>query len=323
MSSPNAENETASTAEVRRDLRGERVIVSPGRAKRPNDFSGGERDRRGACPFCPGREDLTPPEVDAIREDSSAPNTPGWSVRVVPNKYPAVPPRPENGSLWGVHEAIIETPDHDRGMADSSTEQVHQVLHIYQRRLNAAKARQGIAYASIFKNQGPEAGASLEHPHSQLLALPFVPLRIAEELEAHRRGDFQERLASAEAIVETRELKAFCPEDARLPYEVWLAPKQVRPSFEDASEDEIRQAGETLRALLRVMNVILKDPPFHLLVYTAPFQGGDNFTWRIELVPRTARIAGFELATGVFVNQTDPAKAAVAYRAEIANTASR
>ena len=315
MSSRNEENANASAADLRHDLRGDPVIVSPGRAERPNDFQGSPEDRRRGCPFCPGREDQTPPEVDAVREDGSPPDGPGWSVRVVRNRYPAFPREPAGpSSAWGVHEVIIETPAHDRGLADQPVEHVARVLEVYQRRIRGAKADPRLRYACIFKNHGPEAGASLEHPHSQLMVMPLVPRRIAEELEAHRGGDFAARLAEAEAVAGTPRMKAFCPEDARLPYEVWIAPKRPQAAFEDADAETIRESAGLLRSLLAAMNEILSQPPYHLLVYTAPFQGGEGFTWRVEMVPRMARIAGFELATGVFVNQADPAKAAEAYR---------
>ena len=322
MSSPNEESASAvsgaSAAEIRRDMRGEVVIVSPGRAQRPYDFSQSAETRLKRCPFCPGHEAETPPEVDAVREDGSAPDTPGWTVRVVPNKYPAFPRQPGPGSAWGVHEAIIESHEHDCGLAEMQPERVAQVLGIYQRRLRAARADERIEYACIFKNQGPEAGASLEHPHSQLMAVPFVPQRIAREAEAHRKGAFTEKLKTADPVAESATLVAFCPEDARLPYEVWIAPKQPLPAFESEPPEAVAEAAALLSKLLRAMNAILDRPPYHLLVYTAPFRGGAGFTWRIEIVPRMARIAGFELATGVFVNQTAPAKAAAAYREGLA-----
>ena len=315
MSSRNEENVNASAAELRLDLRGDPVIVSPGRAERPNDFQSASADRRGGCPFCPGREDQTPPEVEAVRESGSTPDGPGWSVRVVPNRYPAFPREPAGpSSAWGVHEVIIETPNHERGLADQPEEHIARVLAVYQRRILAARRDARLRYACIFKNHGPEAGASLEHPHSQLMAVPFVPRRIAEEVEAHRRGEFSAKLAAADAVAERTRLKAFCPADSRLPYEVWIAPKGPAQAFEAADAETLGEAASLLRGLLSAMNAILDRPPLHLLVYTAPFVGGDGFTWRIELVPRMARIAGFELATGVFVNQTDPAQAAQAYR---------
>jgi UDPglucose--hexose-1-phosphate uridylyltransferase len=318
MSSRKDHGANESSAEIRRDLRGEAVIVSPGRAHRPNDFRDDSQDRGGNCPFCPGHEGQTPPETDAFRGDGSAPDSPGWSVRVVPNRYPAFPREPAGEtSAWGVHEVIIETPEHDLGLADLPPEQVERVLAMYQRRLTAAKADGRLAFASIFKNHGPEAGASLEHSHAQLMAVPFVPRRIAEEVEAHRRGEFSERLAAARPVLESDRLKAFCPADARLPYEVWIAPKQPEPAFEDADSVVLREVAGMLGPLLGAMNAILDHPPYHLLVYPAPFLAGEGFCWRIELVPRLARIAGFELATGVFVNQTDSAEAGDAYRARL------
>ncbi len=322
MPSRNEENENdrndATGAEIRRDLRGEVVIVSPGRAGRPYDFSKPAEARRGDCPFCPGHEARTPPEVDALRDDGSEPDRPGWTIRVVPNKYPAFPTAARDGdSAWGVHEAIIETAEHDRGLAEMSVDQLARVLEVYQRRIRAARQVAGIRYACVFKNHGPQAGASLEHSHAQLMALPFVPQRIRDELRAHRQGAFQAKAQSAKPVADSPRLVAFCPPEARLPYEVWLGPNRSAASFEDEPAGTVAEAAGLLSALLGAMNDILDRPPYHLLVHTAPFQGGDDYCWRIELVPRMARIAGFELATGVFVNQTAPAQAAAAYRAKL------
>ena len=321
MSSPNDENANAgkgaTAAEIRRDLRGEVVIVSPGRAGRPYDFSESAETRLTRCPFCPGHEDQTPPEVDAVREDGSAPDGPGWTVRVVPNKYPAFPREPGAGAAWGVHEAIIESHEHERGLADMPVDHVGHVLGVYQRRLLAARADERIEYGCIFKNHGAAAGASLEHPHSQLMAVPFVPRRIAEEVDAHRQGAFAAKLAAVRPVAESEGLAAFCPMDARLPHEVWIAPKQASQAFEKADPETVTETARLLSKLLRAMNEILDRPPFHLLLYTAPFRDGAGFSWRIEIVPRMARIAGFELATGIFVNQTAPEKAAAAYRQQL------
>jgi UDPglucose--hexose-1-phosphate uridylyltransferase len=250
-----------------------------------------------------------------VREDGSAPDTPGWRVRVVPNRYPAFPREPDgDGSAFGVHEVIVDSPDHEQGLSDLPVEQVETNLAVYQRRLRAARADERIHFASIFKNHGPEAGASLEHPHTQLMAVPFVPRRIAEEVEAQRRGEFAARLAATTPVASSAGIVAFCPEDARLSYELWIAPVDPQPWFELAPAATIKATAEMLRSTLGAMNRVLDGPPYHLLLYTAPFHGGDGYRWRIEIVPRLARIAGFELATGVFVNQTAPEEAAKRYR---------
>ena len=252
-----------------------------------------------------------------MRPDGSPADGPGWVVRVVPNRYPTYPREPGPGSAFGVHEAIIESPYHDRGLADLPVEHAEAVLGVFQRRLRAARKDERMQFASIFKNDGPDAGASIEHPHAQLMAVPFVPRRIAEEAEAHRRGEFARRLAATEPVASLGGVTAFCPPDARLSYEVWIAPNRPEAAFEDADTGTVAEAARVVRSLLGAMNAILERPPHHLLVYTAPFRGGEGFSWRIEIVPRVARIAGFELATGVFVNQTAPEKAAEAYRAAL------
>lgn len=308
-------------AEFRLDVRGERMVVSPGRAARPYDFRSDAGERRGRCPFCGGREDRTPPELDAIRPDGGEADGPGWRVRVVPNLYPAFPREPEreNGA-FGIHEVIIETPDHDRGLADLSADQAVDVFRMWARRLRAAREDERIAYGCLFKNHGAEAGASLEHAHSQLMAMPYVPQRIAAEVRA--ADELERRFRAAEARVADQILSgetvfAWAPPDSRFPYEAWLAPR--RPGrFEDASADELAEAAEATQAILQGLRRFLDDPPYHLIVYTPPFHAEVEMRWRIELFPRLTRVAGFEWATGVFVNQVDPARAAERLRQETA-----
>jgi len=305
--------------EFRPDVRGERMIVSPGRAARPYDFSGDADERRGRCPFCEGREDRTPPEVDAIRPAGEA-DGPGWRVRVVPNLYPAFPREPEReGGAFGVHEVVIEGPDHDRGLADLGADEVADVFRMWARRLRAARADERLASACLFKNFGREAGASLEHSHSQLMAMPYLPQRMAAEARA--ADELERRYRAAEMRVDDQissgeRTFAWSPPDARFPYEAWLAPR--RPGrFEDAADDELVEAAATTRRLLGALKRFLDDPPYHLLVYTAPFRAEVEMRWRIEVFPRLTRVGGFEWATGVFVNQVDPAHAAERLRGEV------
>ncbi len=320
-------------ARIRRDLRGEAVLISPGRAGRPYDFRSTAAERRSRCPFCPGRESDTPPEVDAVRPSDSGPDGPGWRVRVVPNLFPAYPREPEPSetaeteeAAFGVHEVIIETPDHERCLADLTAKELTPVLEVWQRRLRAAREDSRIRYACLFKNRGAGAGASLEHSHSQLMATPFVPQRILGELEAAGQGELSARieveLSSDRVVWSDDRVAAFAPADARFPYELWLVPRSSEASFEDASAQVIAAAASALQSLLPALGGLRSedDPPYHLMVYTAPFKepGRASYWWRIELFPRLAQVAGFELATGVFVNQKDPGAAAEEWRAALA-----
>jgi len=314
-------------ADLRRDLRGEAVIVSPGRADRPYDFNVGGDDRRQRCPFCPGREAQTPPEVDAVRREGSEKDKPGWQVRVVPNRYPAFPREPDGeGSAYGVHEVIIETPDHARSLVDLTVPELVVVMDVWRRRIRVAREDPAIHFASIFKNHGARAGASLEHAHSQLMAVPFVPQRVAAELAAWRDGSAAKRLAldledSALQVLRSDHSVVVCPSFARFSWESWIMPLDDEARFEDTSDQTLQDAAVQLHSLLRAMNQALEHPHYHLLVSTAPLQteGSDSYRWRIELFPRLAQVAGFEWATGVFVNQTPPESAAEGLRAQATN----
>src|SRR5271170_4850954 len=186
--------------ELRKDpVVGRWVIMATERGKRPSDFKLNRDQRKGApCAFCAGMEQMTPPEVLAYRENGSQPNGPGWRVRAVSNKFPAL--RIEGGAgrrgegLYdlmngiGAHEVVIESPDHERGMADLESRQIEEILWAYRDRVLDLSRDERFRYVLIFKNHGPEAGASLEHPHSQLIALPIVPLSVQQELRG--AGDY-------------------------------------------------------------------------------------------------------------------------------------
>ncbi|MBI1357183.1 MAG: DUF4921 family protein [Acidobacteria bacterium] len=324
MPSPsNPKPKPAAGAEWRTDLRGEPVLLSPGRAARPYDFRSEAAERRNRCPFCPGREGETPPEVAAERPAGVPADAPGWSWRVVPNRFPAFPREPaEPGGAFGVHEVLIETPDHDRGLGELSEPELISALGAWRRRLQAAAADPRLRYASLFKNHGPEAGASLEHSHSQLMAIPFVPARVRAELAAFGSGEAGARLDADAAhpalrVTGNGGAVAFAPAASRFPDEVWIAPAAPEACFEETADVEAPAA--VLRAVLGAMNALHGRPSYHLLLATAPFraEGRERWRWRIEVFPRLTKIGGFEWAGGLFVNQTDPVDTARRYRAAL------
>lgn len=310
-------------AELRADLRGEPVLITPGRAARPYDMRESAEERRRRCPFCEGRESQTPPEVAAGRGADSTPDGPGWSWRVAPNRYPAMPREPAAaGGAFGVHEVIIETPDHERGLADLEPEALRGVLGAWQQRLRAAAKDERLQYGNVFKNHGLEAGASLEHAHSQLMAIPTLPQRAAAELEAFRDGSAGRRLetdlANPElAVASAPGYRAFAPAAARFPDEVWILAEQPAPAFEEAGD--LASLASLVRRVLGAMNALHDRPSYHLLVATAPFRapGREHWRWRLEIFPRLTKIGGFEWASGMFVNQRDPVEAAGRYRAAL------
>jgi len=332
--------------ELRKDpVVGRGVIISTERSLRPTSFTPGTPTRAtNFCPFCPGNEDKTPPEVFAIRPASEAPNSTGWKVRVVPNKFPALQ---IEGTLdrrgeglydkmngVGAHEVVIETPEHDRELADQSVEQIEQILNAYRERAMDLHRDKRLRYVLIFKNHGAGAGATLEHPHTQLIATPIVPKILQEELDGARRYfELKERCVFCDIVQqETAEndgrrvvsmterfvvVEPFAP---RFPFETWILPRQHDASFPVLSDiGELRDLATTLKDTLQRLNRALDRPPFNFVIHTAPVSDGEveYYHWHLEITPTLTRVAGFEIGSGFHINPTPPEDAAQ-YLREIA-----
>ncbi len=281
------------------------------------------------CPFCYGSEMMTPPEIAAHRK-SGAPNSPNWSVRVVPNKFPALRIEGEldrqgvgvfdimNGV--GAHEVIIDTPDHFRDMADLTHVEAEEVVWAYRNRYLDLKKDKRFKYILIFKNYGRSAGASLEHPHSQLIALPIVPKRVHEEMEgAARYYDYKERCVFCDIAREELEEReriiysddkfiAFCPYVSRFSYEVWILPKKHSSDFADIDRDCVACFAKALRDSLARIKILLKDPSYNFIIHTSPINGHEreDYHWHVEIMPKLSKVAGFEWGSGFYVNPVLP-----------------
>jgi UDPglucose--hexose-1-phosphate uridylyltransferase len=322
--------------EIRIDpLTGFRAIVAGDRARRPG---GGltaspppPLDRDGD-PFAEGHEDRTPPEVYAVRPHGGGPDTPGWTVRVVPNLYPALSdnseqPEPEAkpdlfwaGPAHGAHEVIVNAPDSVTSMSDLTPEQVCEAMDVWRERmLSHGEA----AYVHLIVNERKEAGASLPHTHAQLYALDFVPAAIARERE--RSGAYttrtmggnlladlvQEEVRRRERIVAIDdEVVLMAPYGSRVPFQLLIAPRTPRARFEDAGPTGARMLHEALSRLARRLGA---SPPLNLWVRTAP-RGAEHFCWRIDILPRLVHPAGLELGAGVNLNTVPPEQAAAELR---------
>ena len=334
--------------ELRKDpVLGRWVIIATERSKRPSDFDVVKQEPEGdSCVFCAGREGETPPEVYAIRENGSRPNSPGWRVRVIPNKYPALNVEGEldregvglcdmaNGI--GVHEVIVETPEHHLDMADLPGERVGEVMRTYRQRILELKEDERLKYVLVFKNQGRSAGASLHHAHSQLIATPITPKRVKEKLDGAKRYyeykhrcvfcDYikQETELFGERLVEkTEHFVALSPFAARFPFETWILPRRHMLDFTLVTEEEIKDLGATMKRTLMKLRKALNDPPFNYVLHQAPYRrprGGywttieEDYHWHIELIPRLTRVAGFEWGSGFYINPTPPEVAAETLR---------
>jgi UDPglucose--hexose-1-phosphate uridylyltransferase len=329
--------------ELRKDpVVGRWVIIATERARRPSDFATAAAPLRSApCPFCPGNEGETPGEIVAGRPPASAPDGPGWSYRVVPNKFPALriegELEPTGEGLFdrmngvGAHEVIIETPDHHASLATMSVDEVTDVLWVYRERVLDLRKDPRFEYVLVFKNHGEAAGASLEHPHSQLIATPIIPIMVREELagaaDYYRRKERcvwcditrQERRAQRRLIAERGGFVALAPFAPRFPCETWIVPARHGAAFEESGIDELRGLAELLGDFLRRMNRVLGAPAYNFMLHTSPLDEPDlaYFHWHLEIIPKLTRVAGFEWGSGFFINPLAPEVAAAALREEV------
>jgi UDPglucose--hexose-1-phosphate uridylyltransferase len=322
-------------SELRKDPVVDRwVIIANERSKRPNATALTIKSKSDEpCPFCAGHEAETPPEVLAYRDGSIGANSPGWKVRVVPNKYPALAsvrdipgsadsPYNAMGGL-GAHEVIIESPTHCLSMAELSERQVEDVLRAYQERVIALHDDPRWQSIIIYKNEGSAAGATLAHVHSQLLALPIVPCEVAQEwraLVAHHDATGRclyceildhERMDRRRIIVESAAFIGFCPFASRFPFEIWIMAKKHSPFFHTIAKDELRQLALMLRLCLRRLAGIV-DASFNFVLHSGPLKEAkrEHYHWHLEILPRITKIAGFELASGCYINTEAPEIAA-------------
>jgi len=322
--------------ELRKDpIHGRWVIISTERGRRPSDFVTEERRGIGGfCPLCEGNEDRTPPEIVAFRNDGTPSNSPGWTLRVVPNKFPALRIEGnldrEGEGMYdkmngvGAHEVVIETPRHSETIATLPLKGVENVLWAYRARIVDLRRDQRLRYVLVFKNHGVSAGASLEHPHSQIIALPVVPRRVAEEIEGAKayfqykdrcvfcdiiRQELQQR---KRIVSENKSFLSVAPFASRFPFETWILPKTHYPSFEEMESSRYEEAAQILSETLQKMNRVLNDPPYNYIIHTSSFSGSDNdhYHWHFEIMPKLTKVAGFEWGTGIYINPTPPEEAA-------------
>ena len=325
--------------ELRRDpIVGRWVIIAPERAQRPMDFPRAAiPDAGGPCPFCPGNEGHTPPEVLAYRSEGP-PNGPGWTVRVFPNRYPAL--RIE-GSLdregdgiydrmngIGAHEVIVDSPDHARSMAELDASELEAVLRVFRDRMLDLRQDARLRSIMVFKNHGQAAGATLAHSHSQLIALPILPRHVTAEM-AGARAYFdqkerciycdivrQERREGVRIVVENSEFLAVAPWAPRAPFESWILPKGHGSGFEEISRSQIEGLALALRETLKRIDAALGRPPYNLILHTGPLneRGMPSYHWHLEIMPILGRVGGFEWGSGFYINPTPPEEAAAFLR---------
>lgn len=325
------------------------IIISTTRQQRPVAWQPGEEvpTPQVDCPFCEGRESETPPEVFAFR--TGGPNEPGWRVRVVPNKFAALQIEGElerrGRGMYdrirgiGAHEVIIESPDHECCLSDQTDAHISLVLSAYRQRLRDLMSDTRFRYVLVFKNHGREAGMSLSHPHSQVIAMPVTPRTVAIELQSARdhyarkeRCIFcdilDQELEEMQRVVELDDDYAtLCPYASRFPYEMALLPRRHMADFATLTDNQLSSLARHLKRVLQRMKHGLGAPAYNLILHTAPntsgTQGrrdywvtlGEDWHWHIEIFPRLTRVAGFEWGSGFYINPQPPEEAAARLRA--------
>lgn len=334
--------------ELRKDpITGYPVAFAPERAARPHEFPAEvvPGERMGRCPFCLGNEDMTPEAI--LQPGLSGERSADWRVRVIPNQFPVFSPAttknatPETNLAGrsgtqnaspcpGMHEVIVESPNHCRSMSDLTGEQFLRVVEVYYERLKMLRDGSEVVQAMIFKNQGHAAGASLEHVHSQLVGIPFVPRTTEDELEtavkfgaksARKRGLWadivdREQADSRRIVHQSGLFTVFCPFASRFPYEIWIVPKRNGPEFSAASREEIEPFARLLHRAMAVLEQILPAAAYNFALHTAPFRDAraDYYHWHLKITPRIAGIAGYEIGTGAWINTVMPENAAAELR---------
>lgn len=322
--------------ELRRDpIAGRWVVIAPDRGRRPAPPAQGSAPANPEpCPFCPGNERATPPEVEARRDPGSSPDAPGWRTRVIPNKYAALRPKglpaPSLDGIYermegvGAHEVIIESPEHEKELSEHSVARIAEVLEVCRDRARAHARDPRVVYVLPFKNYGAWAGASQEHSHTQLLATPVIPNVAAEELAECERRFGETGRCSFCAVIEHEQavgerivaldasFVALAPFASRFAYETWILPLRHESSFEASGAEELRALASILRETLQRMSRALDRPCYNFLIHSAPARSSELpwYHWHVEVIPKLSLASGFEWGTGAYINAVPPEEAA-------------
>jgi len=314
---------------------GRKVLIAEDRAGRPSDFTAVHVDEPSPsnCPFCVGHEGETPQAALEVPDEQG-----GWRVRVIPNKYPAVrldtsvednreiesPGLIASQAPLGAHEVIVESPRHLRNVTEMAVDELVTVIGVYRDRLRYWARDDRLRHATLFKNVGFAAGASLEHVHSQLVALPFVSSEVEAELEAAQRYFLEnkecifcrlladERRLTSRWVAEEGPFAAFCAYAGRQPYETWLLPIEHAAQFHEIADRDLVPLAKLLQQVLFRLQQRIRPLSYNLILHTAPFDRshGETYHWHWELIPRTSHLAGLEWGAGVHINSLSPERAA-------------
>ncbi len=327
--------------ELRQDpILGHWVIISEQRGRRPGSATiERQATTEAECAFCPGNERETLPEISALRAPGTAPDSPGWRVRVVPNKFPALSPASDGGEVeqdaqqdlfpsrpgHGHHEVIIEGEAHTRSVTEFANDRMEELVCVYRDRFRALEQMPGTRSATLIKNVGAAAGMSISHSHSQLIATPMLSPVLEAELAAAqnwaRAHDgsciwcdiIRTERQRGVRVVEVREnLVALCPWASRFPFETWILPVAHEAHFGRTCDATTGEFATLLLDVLRAIESRLTNPPYNYAIHSAPFpvEPTGQYHWRLAILPRVTRVAGYEQASGVYINHVTPEDAA-------------
>jgi UDPglucose--hexose-1-phosphate uridylyltransferase len=319
MSSANAGSEDAKN-EYRKDYLLDRwVIITANRGKRPHEFvkKAEQKGDSGTCFFCPGNEHLTPPEIDRMIDVHGK-----WLVRCFPNKFNAVDVK--FPKAYGMHEIIVETPKHGERVSDLSRGHMKKVVEMYARRTEALMRNRKIKYVMIFKNEGPAAGASIAHTHTQLVSMDRVAPLLRMKMDAVRKNSTRrvsahdeiwkgEKRKKVRIVSENDDFIAFCPYAPRFAFETWIYCKKPRSRLVDLDAGERASFAASLLDVMGRLDRLLAKPDYNFYLYSTPAKDG-NFRFHLEIAPRLNVWAGFEFGAEVYLNSMAPEKAAEALR---------
>jgi UDPglucose--hexose-1-phosphate uridylyltransferase len=341
--------------EVRKDYLLDRwVVIATERGRRPTDFAKQQREKTkiGTCPMCPGNEHMTPPshltylkQGKNLRKvkDKNGFRHKNWLIRCIPNLYPAFTPPKENISpkkivkrsglveAIGHHEVIVESPNHDEHPANARISQLSYVINAYIDRLRELSAKPYVQYVSIFRNHGIEAGASLSHAHSQIIATPFIPKIIEDELKASKKFWKQNKKCifchilekerkGPRLILENSKCAVFAPYASVNPLEFWILPKEHKATLLELPQNEAKTLAETLKTCLNGLKRLANDPPYNYGFHLATSKDANEYYhWHLEVYPKLAIWAGFEKSTGMYINTVTPEAAAKSFQEILAS----
>lgn len=313
--------------ELRKDYILDRwVIIASKRGQRPYEFKAKNEENsitKEKCMFCPGNEANTPGEIGRLSDEKG-----NWRIRWFPNKFNAVDKQGEPAiktadnfftysDAYGRHEIIVETNEHQKQLVDLDEEEIKEILMVYSNRIELLEKEPNTAYVSVFKNSGKEAGTSLVHSHSQIISLNILPTEVQHKINATKKFKscpycevLKTESKGARAVYENETVTVFTPYAPRFNYEVWLFPKKHCKRLKEFSEKETRDMTKAIKKIILKLKEIKAD--YNMAIFYSP--QGEDMHFHIQILPRIAEWAGFELGSGIVVNTVSPEEAAIFYK---------